>query len=125
MRENTKNLTRSKNTPTRSKTKQALQPTNQTATSSIQDQWASVLNIYKDDPINALVLAQNFQVIKDTLRTGPKGVTNVVHSIDEAIETLFAFSEIYKACHEFFLLAVKGTLPADFDLRNMRHQVPP
>jgi Rad3-related DNA helicase len=125
MGENTKNLTRSKNIPTRNETNQALPPANQTSTSALQDQWPSVLKIYKQDPINALVLAQNFQAIKDILRTGPTGVTNVVHSMDEAIETLFAFSEIYKASHELFLLAVKGTLPAGFDLTDLARQIPP
>jgi hypothetical protein len=84
-----------------------------------------VLKIYKEDPVNALVLAQNFQAIKETIQTGPTGVTNVVHSMADAIETLFAFSETYKASHELFLLAVKGMLPASFDLTSWRQQVPP
>jgi Rad3-related DNA helicase len=139
MRENTKNLTRSlntsaqtQNTPAQSQNRSAQIQTNdpspqtsQTSTSPLEDQWASVLKIYQEDPINALVLAQNFQAIKETLNTGPEGVTKVVHSMDEAIETLFEFTEIYKASHELFLLAVKGMLPASFYLPAWRQHVPP
>jgi predicted phage-related endonuclease len=42
--------------------------------------------------------------------------------MDEAIDTLFPFSEIYQAGHEFFLLAVKGTLPPAFDLTRLAEQ---
>jgi hypothetical protein len=46
--------------------------------------------------------------MKDVLETGPSGAVQVIESFEQAIETLFPFSEYYKAGREFFLLAVKG-----------------
>jgi hypothetical protein len=43
------------------------------------------------------------QAIKDVLETGPSGAVQVVRSMEEAIDTLFPFSEIYKAGREFYL----------------------
>jgi len=50
-------------------------------------------------------------VMKKVLETGPSGAVQVIESFEEAIETLFPFSEYYKAGREFFLLAVQGPLP--------------
>lgn len=91
----------------------------------LQDQWAVVLNPYEDHPLKALILAQNFQAIKDVLERGPQGALQVIQSMDEAIDALFPFSEIYQAGHEFFLLAVKGTLPPAFDLTRLAEQARP
>ena len=88
----------------------------------LEDQWKAILEPYEDDPVNALILAQNFQVIKDVLETGPSGTVLVIQSLDEAIETLFPFSEYYKAGLEFFLLAVKGTLKPAFDVTKLAEQ---
>jgi len=92
------------------------------ANNALEDQWAVVLDPYEDHPIKALILAQNFQAIKDILETGPQGAVYVIQSMDEAIDTLFPFSEIYQAGREFFLLAVKGTLPPAFDLTKLAEQ---
>jgi hypothetical protein len=92
------------------------------AINPLEDQWAGVLNTYQNHPVKALILAQNFQAIKDILETGPQGTVQVIQSMDEAIDTLFPFSEIYQAGREFFLLAVKGTLPPAFDLTKLAAQ---
>jgi len=95
---------------------------NETTHNALEDQWAVVLNAYEDEPDLAFILAQNFQVMKDVVETGPSGAVQVIESFEEAIETLFPFSEYYKAGHEFFLLAVKGTLPPAFDLTKLAEQ---
>jgi hypothetical protein len=41
--------------------------------------------------------------MKDVLETGPPGAKQVIESFEEAIETLFPFSERYEAGREFFL----------------------
>jgi hypothetical protein len=98
------------------------QADDQTTHNPLEDQWAVVLNAYEDQPDLAFILAQNFQAIKDVLETGPSGAMLVIKSVEEAIDTLFPFSEFYKAGHEFFLLAVKGTLPPAFDLTKLAEQ---
>jgi hypothetical protein len=70
----------------------------------------------------ALTLAQNFQAIKDLLETGPRGAVQVARSMEEAIDTLFPYSEIYKAGREFCVLAVQGTLRPAFDLNKLAEQ---
>ena len=60
--------------------------------------------------------------MKDVLETGPSGAVVVIQSLEEAIDTLFPFSEFYKAGREFFLLAVKGTLRPAFDLTKLAEQ---
>jgi hypothetical protein len=100
-----------------------MQPTdNQTTHNLLEDQWSVVLNAYEDEPDLAFILAQNFQVMKDVLETGPSGAKQVIESFEEAIETLFPFSEHYEAGREFFLLAVKGTLRPAFDLTKVAEQ---
>jgi hypothetical protein len=69
----------------------------------LEEQWEAILEPYQDDPVNALILAQNFQAIKDVLETGPSGTVWVIQSLDEAIETLFPFSEHYQAGREFLI----------------------
>ena len=88
----------------------------------LEDQWEALLEPYQDDPVNALILAQNFQAIKDVLEAGPSGTVLVIKSLDEAIETLFPFSEYYRAGFDFFLLAIKGTLKPAFDLTKLAEQ---
>lgn len=95
---------------------------NQTTNYSLEDQWAVVLDAYEDEPNLAFILAQNFQVMKDLLETGPSGARQVIESFEEAIETLFPFSEYYTAGREFFLLAVEGTLRPAFDLTKLAEQ---
>ena len=89
---------------------------------SLEDQWAVVLNAYEDEPNLAFILAQNFHVMKELLETGPSGAVQVIESCEDAIETLFPFSEYYKAGREFFLLAVEGTLRPAFDLTKLADQ---
>ena len=89
---------------------------------TLEDQWAVVLDAYEDEPDLAFILAQNFQVMKDVLETGPSGAKQIIESFEEAIETLFPFSEYYKAGREFFLLAVQGTLRPAFDLTKLAEQ---
>jgi len=98
------------------------QTNSEQANNPLEDQWAVVLDPYQDHPIKALILAQNFQAIKDLLETGSQGSVQVIQSIDEAIDTLFPYSEIHQAGREFFLLAVKGTLPPAFDLTKLAEQ---
>ena len=98
------------------------QASSEHANNPLEDQWAVVLEPYEDYPIKALILAQNFQAIKEILETGPQGAVQVIQSMDEAIDTLFPFSEIYQAGREFFLLAVKGTIPPAFDLTKLAAQ---
>jgi hypothetical protein len=98
------------------------QASNKHGNNALEDQWAVVLDPYEDHPIKALVLAQNFQAIKDILETRPEGAVQVIQSMDEAIDTLFPFSETYQAGREFFLLAVTGTLPPGFDLTKLAAQ---
>ncbi|HJT26887.1 MAG TPA: hypothetical protein VJ784_05685 [Pyrinomonadaceae bacterium] len=95
---------------------------NETPFNSMEDQWESVLDLYEDQPVLAFILAQNFQVMKDVLEAGPSGTVQVIQSFDDAIETLFPFSEYYKAGREFFDLAMKGTLRPAFDLTKFAEQ---
>ena|ERR1043166_2091017 len=94
----------------------------ETTNYSLEDQWAVVLNAYEDEPNLAFILAQNFHVMKELLEAGPSGAAQVIESFEEAIETLFPFSEYYKAGREFFLLAVEGTLRPAFDLTKLPDQ---
>jgi hypothetical protein len=94
----------------------------ETTHNPLEDQWEVVLNAYEDEPDLAFILAQNFHVMKGVLETGPSGAKQVIESFDEAIETLFPFSEYYEAGREFFLLAVKGTLRPAFDLTKLAEQ---
>lgn len=50
------------------------------------------------------------------------GRLHVIQLMDEAIETLFPFSEFYNEGRELFLLATQGKLPAAFDLRRFAEQ---
>ena len=123
MREHTKNKQRGTKRTPRQEQEDAMQHAdNSTTYNPLEDQWAVVLNAYEDQPDLALILAQNFQAMKNLLETGPSGVVLVMRSAEEAIETLFPFSEFYKAGREFFLLAVKGTLRPAFDLTKLADQ---
>jgi hypothetical protein len=42
--------------------------------------------------------------------------------MDEAIETLFPFSEFYEAGRDLFRLAVQGTLRPAFDIKRFAEQ---
>ena len=93
---------------------------NETPNNPLEDQWSVVLNAYEDEPDLAFILAQNFQVMKNVLETGPSGAVQVIESFEEAIETLFPFSKYYKAGREFFLLAVKGNIAPGVRLNEAR-----
>ena len=93
---------------------------NETINYSLEDQWAVVLDAYEDEPNLAFILAQNFQVMKDVLETGPSGAKQVIESFEEAIETLFPFSEHYEAGREFFSAGSAGNAPASFRFSQTR-----
>lgn len=100
-----------------------MQPTgSEISNNALEDQWAFVLELYQNHPVKAMILAQDFQAIRDALEAGPRGVRQVIQSMDEAIETLSPFSEFYEAGRDLFFLAVKGTLRPAFDIKKFAEQ---
>lgn len=98
------------------------QPNSETSNSPLGDQWEVVVSPYEDHPSHGANPRAELQAIKDRVETGPSGAVQVVRSMEEAIDTLFPFSEIYKADRDFYLLAVKGTLTPAFDLIKLAEQ---
>jgi len=98
------------------------QPNSQITDNPLETQWEGVFIPYENYPLMALTLAQNLQAIKDALESGPSGTIPALHSIEDAIETLFPFSEFYHAGFDLFLLAVLGRLTPAFDLMKFTEQ---
>jgi hypothetical protein len=77
--------------------------------------WGDLFDVYLDHPELAYITAQSFSVLKETLKSGPEGVTAVIRSLDAAIHLLFPLSHFYPPCEELYRLGVEGKLLPQFE----------
>lgn len=78
----------------------------------MSDTWNTVLEPFSNDPASAFVLAQIFNALKETIRTDPD---QAIATLDQAIEELYPYTEIYKAQFQVYKLAVEGKLSSKDD----------
>jgi hypothetical protein len=79
------------------------------------DFWDNLFDVYLDHPELAYITAQSFSILKETLKSGPKGVAAVIKSLDAAIHLLFPLSHFYPSCEELYRLGVEGKLLPQFE----------
>jgi hypothetical protein len=77
--------------------------------------WGNLFEVFWDHPGRAFITAQSFSILKETLKSGPKGNQAVIESLDAAIHLLFPLSDFYPHCEELYRLAVEGKLLPQFE----------
>jgi uncharacterized protein YecA (UPF0149 family) len=77
----------------------------------MSDTW-NVFEPFSDEPQSAFVLAQILSQLKETIKTNPE---EAITTLDQAIEELYPYTEIYKAQYKVYQLAVEGKLAPQND----------
>lgn len=74
------------------------------------ENWAIALELYKGNPIPALLLARQLNAIKQCLQQGRKGIPDAIGGLDMAIEGLYSHTDFHKMGRKFYHLTIEGTL---------------
>jgi hypothetical protein len=74
------------------------------------ENWRIALELYKNHPIPALLLAHQLMAIKQCLERGKKGIPDAITGLDLAINRLFPYTDFYKVSHKFYMRRLEGTL---------------
>jgi hypothetical protein len=77
---------------------------------------------FENQPAMAFVFAQCLSILKDNIQKGPEGALKAIEEIDEVIEHLYPYTEIYKASYQLYILAVEGNLKPMHDPTNIIKQ---
>ena len=71
--------------------------------------WEIAFKPYATDAEAAFDLARRLMEVKQYLKTKPPSVSAAKEALDEACETLFPFTEFYKAAYNLYLTFIAGT----------------
>lgn len=74
------------------------------------ENWAIALELYKGNPVDALLLARQLNAIKQCLQKGRKGIADAIGGLDMAIEGLYLHTDFHKMGRKFYHLTIEGTL---------------
>ncbi|HEU4714813.1 MAG TPA: hypothetical protein VFS76_24845 [Pyrinomonadaceae bacterium] len=74
------------------------------------ENWAIALELYKGDPISALLLAHQLMAIKQCLERGNKGIPEAIKGLDLAINNLFPYTDFHIVSHKYFIRRLEGNL---------------
>ena len=80
------------------------------ASSVYPEDWKIVFEVYKEDPILALALAQQFTAIRQSLEQGRKGIPDVIEGLDLAIDALYSHTDFHKVSHKLYRLRLDGAI---------------
>ena len=70
--------------------------------------WEVAFGPYSEHPIDAYVLARVLTAVKQLLQTKPPHVSHAAASLDEACESLFAFTQFREAGYDLFRIVIEG-----------------
>lgn len=74
--------------------------------------WKVALKVYKEHPIDALTLGQQFIAIKQSLKRGRKGKgkRDAIAALDLAIDALFLHTDFNKVSRKLYRERLEGTI---------------
>jgi len=58
--------------------------------------WNAIFKVYAREPTLALALAYQFIAVKQSLQRGPKGISDAITEINQAIEYLYPHTNFNK-----------------------------
>jgi hypothetical protein len=70
--------------------------------------WEIAFEPYSEHPTDAYVLARVLTAVKQLLQTQPPHVSTAATSLDEACESLFAFTQFREAGYDLFRTVIEG-----------------
>ena len=73
------------------------------------ENWRIALELYKNRPIPALLLAHQLMAIKQCLQRGEKGIPDVIGGLELAIDSLYPHTDFHKVHHRLFRRRLEGT----------------
>lgn len=75
--------------------------------------WDSIAEAFENDPAAAFILAQVLSQLKELIKKNRKA--QVIEAIDTGIDTLFPFTDDYRASLKLYHLSVAGRLKPKHD----------
>jgi len=72
------------------------------------EDWKIVFEVYREDPILALALAQQFTAIRQSLEQGRKGIPDAIEALDLAVDSLYSHSDFHTVSHNLYRRNLKG-----------------
>ena len=74
------------------------------------EDWKVVFEVYKEHPILALALAQQFTAIRQSLEQGRKGIPDAIEALNLAIDGLFEHTDFNNVSHKLYRQRLDGIL---------------
>ena len=72
--------------------------------------WKVSLEVYAREPILALLLAYQFNALKQSLKRGHKGIPEAITGINQAIEHLYPHTDFNKIGRRLFYKTIGSTI---------------
>jgi hypothetical protein len=79
------------------------------------EDWKSVFEVYKENPIPALTLAFQLIAIKQSLERGRKGIPDAIEAIELAIENLYPHTNFHNLGQKMFRRTIEGKITPTFE----------
>lgn len=74
------------------------------------EDWKIVFEVYKEHPILALALAQQFTAIRQSLEQGRKGIPDAIEALNLAIDGVFDHTDFNKMSRKLYRQKLEGTI---------------
>jgi len=72
--------------------------------------WKAIFEVYAREPTLALALAYQFAALKQVVQSGPKGLSDAITGLDQAIEHLYPHTDFHKMGHSLYHLTIESTI---------------
>lgn len=75
--------------------------------------WKAIFELYASEPTLALALAYQFTALKQSLRSGPKGIPDAITGLDQAIDHLYLHTDFHRVGRCLYHLTIESTISVD------------
>jgi hypothetical protein len=74
------------------------------------EDWKTIFEVYKEHPILALGLAQQFTAIRQSLEQGSNGIPDAIEALNLAIDLLFEHTDFNNVTRALYRQRLDGNL---------------
>jgi hypothetical protein len=72
--------------------------------------WKAIFKVYAREPTLALALAYQFNALKASLQSGPKGTPEAITAMDQALEYLYPHTDFHRMGRCLYHLTIESTI---------------
>lgn len=72
--------------------------------------WNVIFEVYAREPTSALALAYQLIALKQSLQRGPKGIPDALTGLNQAIESLYPYTDFHKLGRRLYYRTIESTI---------------